>query len=331
MKEIEVTRNEAGQRLDRFLKKFMPKASAGFIYKMIRKKRIKVNGQRATSQYILMVHDRIQLYLSEDTISEFQNEKRMVVKKATLDVIYEDTNILLVNKPKNLLVHGDKGENYNTLINQVYYHLINRGDYDPKKESTFSPAPCNRLDRNTSGIVIIAKNFPTLQAVNSMMKKDGIIKKYIALVKGKVEEERELKGYLVKDSKSNRVQISPKETKGSKFIHTKYTPIETNGIYSLLSIQIFTGRSHQIRAHLYEEGIPIVGDIKYGDERTNRYFMEKFKLHSQFLHGDSIQFIHCPAHLSYLEGEIFRGDVPGHLSNILNNMGWEDYNGLLEQ
>src|SRR5690554_160836 len=153
MKELIITSNEAEQRIDRFLKKYIPEAPKGFIYKMIRKKRIKINGSRVSPEYILKIDDRIQLYLSEDTIENFREVRPIISFVQPLDIVYEDDNILLVNKPKGLLVHGDHKENQNTLINQVYYYLNKKGDYIPQEESTFSPACCNRLDRNTSGII----------------------------------------------------------------------------------------------------------------------------------------------------------------------------------
>ena len=322
MKEITITKNEAQQRVDRFLKKYMPEASTGFIYKMLRKKRIKLNGARTTPDTILKVKDIIQMYLSEDTIKNFKGYHQAVMAKGVIDVVYEDENLLLVNKPKGLLVHGDSREKNDTLINRVYYYLSQEGIFNPLEENTFSPACCNRLDRNTSGIVIVAKNYPSLQAINAMMKENKIKKKYLALVKGKVLQEKELKGYLFKDTKSNKVKVLFQEQKGARFIHTKYKPLKYYQGFSLLEIDLITGRSHQIRAHLASEGFPIVGDYKYGNPQVNRNFPQ---LDSQFLHAYLIQFTNCPKDLSYLEGKSFIADLPEDLKRIIHSFSWEEF------
>ena len=316
MKELDITHNEANQRIDRFLKKYMSEASTGYLYKMLRKKRIKVNGAKVQPDYILNIGDKIQLYLSEDTMRKFQKKPSLTFAKGQLNIVYEDCNILLLNKPKNLLVHGDNRENVHTLINQVHSYLYLQGDYDPEKENTFAPACCNRLDRNTSGIMIIAKNFPTLQEINKMIKENNVIKKYRALVKGEIKDAKELKGFWVKDSSTNKVEIIHHKTKDAKFIHTKYKPIESNHEYTLLEIDLITGRSHQIRAHLASEGFPIIGDMKYGIRKINRTFYNQYHLNSQFLHAYSLKFQNCPEFLSYLENRMFEAELPKTLLEI---------------
>lgn len=320
MRKIEIDTNEGKQRIDRFLKKYLKEASKGFIYKMLRKKRIKVNGNKAAPDYILETGDIIEFYLSEETINKFQKEQKKIFKKAIIEVVYEDENILLVNKPIGLLVHEDNKEKENTLINQVYYYLNEKGSYFPEKENTFSPACCNRLDRNTSGIIIIAKNFPTLQAVNKILKENKIEKKYIALVKGHKKEYKELKGYWIKDTGSNKVKIVHQDIKGSKFIHTKYKGLKQTNNYTLLEIQLITGRSHQIRAHLSSEGIPIVGDHKYGDIPVNRELHNKYGLKSQFLHAYSLKFYNCPELLKNLEDRTFKAELPSMFNKILQDI-----------
>lgn len=330
MKEIIITKNHAQQRIDRFLKKYMPKASTGFLYKMLRKKRIKLNGTKADPDTILKVEDIIQMYLADETISKFQRQQEIVMTKGPIDIVYEDENILLVNKPKGLLVHGDRNENKNTLINIIYYYLNQQGSFTPTKENTFSPSCCNRIDRNTSGIVIVAKNYPTLQSVNSMIKEGRIIKKYLTLVKGKVDRKKELKGFLIKDLGKNKVKIHLKEKADAKFVHTKYRPVRYNKDFSLLEVNLITGRSHQIRAHLFSEGFPIIGDHKYGNDRVNQEFYRRFHLESQFLHSYFIQFVDCPEFLSYLEGKPFLADLPTELQKIVDSFSWEVDYGLLE-
>lgn len=327
MKEIRVTQNEAQQRMDRFLKKYISEASTGFIYKMLRKKRIKLNGAKVTPNTMLKVGDVIQMYLSEDTIENFKGHYQTVMAEGTIDVVYEDENLLLVNKPKGLLVHGDSREKNDTLINRVYYYLNQKGIFNPLEENTFSPACCNRLDRNTSGIVIVAKNYPSLQAINAMMKENKIKKKYLALVRGKVLQEKELKGYLFKDTKSNKVKVLFQEQKGARFIHTKYKPLKYYQGFSLLEIDLITGRSHQIRAHLASEGFPIVGDYKYGNLQVNKEFPQ---LDSQFLHAYLIKFTNCSKDLSYLEGKSFIADLSEDLKRIIYSFFGRNFDGLLE-
>lgn len=323
MKELSITSNEAEQRVDRFLKKYIPKASKGFIYKMIRKKRIKVNKTRVSADYILKKHDTMQLYLSEETITAFREIKQIISFEKSLDIVYEDEHILLVSKPKGLLIHGDYKESKNTLINQVYYYLNKKRSYIPEEENSFSPACCNRLDRNTSGMVIVAKNYPSLQAVNAMLKGNQIEKKYLALVKGNILREKQLKGFLVKNTETNKVEITSQMSKKSKFVHTKYKPLKSNQDYTLLEIDLITGRSHQIRAHLASEGNAIIGDYKYGDKEENTVFHQKFNLKSQFLHAYSIEFKDSPPFLTYLEGKKFQAVLPTELKVILTSMGWE--------
>ena len=323
MKEITITANEADQRIDRFLKKYLSKASKGFLYKLLRKKKIKLNNKRVLPNYMLKSGDTIQFFLNDDTINEFREIKEIVKFEKPLDIVYEDKNILIINKPKGLLVHSQSKKDKNTLIDQVYYYLNTKGEYIPENENTFSPACCNRIDRNTSGIIIVAKNYSSLKAINQMQKNNKIVKKYLALVVGKLVGENELKGFLIKDNSTNKVEVLPQAKKDSKFIHTMYTLIKTNGDYSLLDINLITGRSHQIRAHLASEGNPIIGDFKYGNKKINNLFLNKYELKSQFLHGYFIRFDKCPPLLKYLEGKSIKADLPNNLLEILKSLGLE--------
>lgn len=321
MKELTITSNEADQRIDRFLKKYLSKASKGFLYKLIRKKRIKLNNKRVSPDYMLKRGDTIQLFLSNDTINDYREIKEISKFQQDLDIVYEDENILIVNKSRGLLVHSSSRNDKATLIDQVYYYLNSKGEYIPDNENTFSPACCNRIDRNTSGIIMVAKNYPSLKAINKMLKDYTISKKYLALVEGKVSKENELKGFLIKDSKTNKVEVFSRERKHSKFIHTRYRPIKNKGNYSLIDIDLITGRSHQIRVHLASVGNPLIGDFKYGDKRINNIFLSKYKLSSQFLHGYLVHFDKCPPLLKYLEGKSFRANTPNDLQNILEDLG----------
>ncbi|WZL71821.1 RluA family pseudouridine synthase [Clostridiaceae bacterium 35-E11] len=317
MREIYIGKNEENQRVDKFLRKYMPKASLSFIYKMIRKKNIKVNEKRINNDYMLQAKDRIQLYLSEETIQKFLDKKEVQQVAPTFGIVYEDENILLVEKPQGLLVHEDIHESKNTLINQVIKYLFDKKEYDPEIEKTFVPASVNRLDRNTSGIVMIGKNNETLQNLNEMIRSRNAIKKYyLTIVAGHIRSKGELKGYLLKDEKSNKVSITEEQIPKAKFMHTIYNPIQTNGKYSLLEVEIITGRTHQIRLHLASTGNPIIGDEKYGDKKINQSFRQEFDLKNQFLHAYKIYFETCIGNLKYLEGKTFYSALPKKLENM---------------
>lgn len=316
VREIQIGKNEENQRIDKFLRKYMPKASLGFIYKMIRKNNVKVNGNKIDNDYVLKDGDAMQLYLKEDTIENFIESREVRRIKRTFQIVYEDDHLLLVNKPYGLLVHGDCQEKKNTLINQVTGYLYAKGEYDPKAEKTFAPASVNRLDRNTSGIVIIGKNYETVQNLNQMIREKHHIRKfYLTVVKGQVKSGGELKGYLLKDERGNKAKIAEKEENG-KDIHTMYRPLKTNKDYSLLEVEIITGRTHQIRLHLSAIGHPIVGDPKYGDKSINQVMKKNFGLENQFLHAYRISFEKCIGNLKYLEGKSFEAPLPQRLKEI---------------
>lgn len=317
MKEIRICKNEANQRLDKFLRKFMPNAPLSFIYKMLRKKNIKVNQKKSTNTYVLELGDTVQIYLNDETLKGFQDKKEVIEVKRSFSIVYEDENILLVNKPYGLIMHGDKKEGKNTLINQVIKYLNDKGDYDPEQEKTFVPASVNRLDRNTSGIVIIGKNHPTVQKLNELLRQNvGVQKMYLALVMGKITEEKVLKGFLKKDEFNNKVMILGKEEDNSKYIHTIIRPLKLFSRYSLVEVEIITGRSHQIRLHLASIGNPILGDPKYGNTMENQKMKAKFDLQRQFLHAYKLTFNNTLDHLEYLSNKTFQCPLPRELERI---------------
>ncbi|WP_236932776.1 RluA family pseudouridine synthase [Geosporobacter ferrireducens] len=316
-----IGKNEENQRIDKFLKKYLPKASLGFLYKMLRKKNIKVNNGRVEPQYLLRAGDLIQLYLSDDTLTGFQEQKQIKEVDIDFHIVYEDKNILLVNKPAGLLVHEDIKESKNTLVNQVIKYLYLKKEYNPDLEKTFVPASINRIDRNTSGIVVFGKNYEAVQNLNEMMRhKNHIHKYYQTIIKGTVEESSELSGFLWKDEKANQVQIVNRNRAGAKEIRTKLKPLKSNRDFSLVEVEIITGRSHQIRLHLSSIGHPIVGDGKYGDIKTNREFREKFGLSSQLLHAYKIVFEKTIGGMQYLEGKEFLCPLPEIFRKIEMNL-----------
>ncbi|RKD31551.1 RluA family pseudouridine synthase [Thermohalobacter berrensis] len=320
MREIYIGKNEKNQRVDRFLKKYMPEAPSSFIYKMIRKKRIKLNGKRTKPNKILREGDKFQLYLADETIDKFRRDTRVIDVPINLDIIYEDKNIVLINKEKGVLSHSNGKERENTLVQQLISYLHKKGEYDFFKETTFTPSICNRLDRNTSGIVIGAKNFATLQMINEMIRKGKLKKYYKCIVRGEIKKDMDLKGYLVKDKDSNKVYVTKEKTKNGKKIHTFIKVLKRNSDFSLLEVDLITGRSHQIRAHLNFLGHPIIGDNKYGDKDINKMFYDKYGLKNQYLHAYKIVFNDLNPPLDYLNQKVFTAEANKKLKVIEDDL-----------
>ncbi|WP_455257164.1 RluA family pseudouridine synthase [Peptoniphilus asaccharolyticus] len=317
MQTILINKNDAGQRIDRFLKKYFEKANLSFIYKNLRKKNIVVNKKKVVPEFILSEGDKIDLFLSDDTIKKFQTgEKELRRGKNYPIVIYEDENIILMNKPAGILSHNDSKVFEKNMVDMMVDYLIAGGEYVPRVENSFRPAICNRLDRNTSGIIIGAKNANSLRIINDAIKKHNVDKFYTTLVYGEVKADFEDVSKLVKDEKNNKVRVSKTEGKDSI---TEFSVVKSEE-YSLLSVKLITGRTHQIRTVLKSKGFPIVGDIKYGNERINRKFLEKYGYKSQFLHNNKIVFGNLEGDLSYLKGKIFEVDLPEKESKIVKDI-----------
>lgn len=264
MREIIVRENEANQRLDRFLLKYLNKSTRGNVFKLLRKKVIKVNNKKKKENYYLKLNDKIQFFLSDEALEELRQEEEMVLSKnVNLDIVYEDDEILVVNKPKGLLTHPNKNEYKKTLTTRVQTYLNHLAT------RTFKPASVNRLDRNTSGLILFCKTYDALKKYNKMMRNREIKKYYICIVHGRVKRKGEIKGYLDKDHQKNIVKIREDNSDGKgRFIHTRYKPLEYIKNYTLLEVEILTGRTHQIRASLSKIGHPIVGDTKYGGKKV---------------------------------------------------------------
>ncbi|NLW39846.1 MAG: RluA family pseudouridine synthase [Tissierellia bacterium] len=309
MKELNIRKNDSGQRIDRFLKKYLSKAPNSFIYKMLRKKNIKLNHKKATPDTIIHEGDTIQLYLADETIEKFREKEKVEKSLLDLNVIYEDDNIILINKPAGLLSHSVDKDYGKNIVDALVYYLYKKGEYNPRFEKTFKPAICNRLDRNTSGIIIGAKNYEALRVINQAIKNRYINRYYKTIVKGDVKKDGRIKGFLSKDVELNRVEISQSKKDDSKEIETYIRVIKSSGQYTLLEVELITGRTHQIRAHLADIGHPIVGDAKYGDKKTNRYFKDKFGLHNQLLHSYRIVIDQIDQPLDYLRGKEFTAEV----------------------
>ena len=318
MKKITISSKEANQRVDKYVKKFLNEAPLSFIYKLFRKKDVKINGHWVKENYILNEGEELTIFVTDSQIEEFNKPKE--IEKVTLNhqIVYEDENVIIVNKPRGLLVHGDEGEKKLTLANQVINYLYFKGEYDPKNDHGFIPAPAHRLDRNTSGLVCFAKNLVSLQELEELFKeKEEITKEYKALVVGKFEGTKRIDAPLLKDQKTGLVRIS-KQGKNAVTI-VKFA--ENHGDFTLVNVQILTGRTHQIRVHLASIGYPVVGDAKYGDFKVNKEVREKYKFENQFLTAYKLSFKNLKGHLSYLSGKSFEVKLPEEEEKLLAKLG----------
>ena len=304
MHEITIGKNDAGQRVDKFLTKSLG-LPTGLLYKAIRTKKIKRNRKRTEPSELLAEGDVLQCFLPEEFFAKQAEDVSLSRVVPNLDILYEDEHLLLVNKRPGLTVHEDEHTSGDTLIVRIQAYLYQKGEYDPASEQSFAPALCNRIDRNTGGIVIAAKDAMALRVMNEKIRGREIDKYYLCAVHG-VPEPREalLTGYLLKDEKNNRVKVYEKyPPKGAKEIRTKYRVLAVRGDISLLEVELLTGRTHQIRSHLAFIGHPLVGDGKYGinkedRERGYRYqALYSYRLRFSF-HGE-------PTPLDYLSGKEF--------------------------
>lgn len=307
MKSFTIEKNDAGQRLDKYLTKSLPNLPKALMYKYIRIKRIKVNGKRAEISTRLQVGDTVDLYINDEFFEKGETKYDFMSASKKIDIIYEDKNILLLNKKVGLLSHPDENEYIDTLITRVKRYLYEKGEYLPDNEASFTPSLVNRIDRNTCGIVIAAKNAASLRILNQKMKDRELHKLYLCVVHGEPKpKEAVLDGYLTKDENKNKVFISRKKSDGAKMIRTKYKVLDTKNGLSLLEVDLLTGRTHQIRAHLASIGHPLLGDGKYGTNKLNKESgLKKQCLCSYKLMFD---FSTDAGELSYLNGKQFQID-----------------------
>lgn len=321
MKKIQITENDANQRIDKYIKKLLVNAPTNFIYKMFRKKDIKVNGKKVNEKYILKNNDVVEMFLYEDKFKEFTATKDIYNVKKTFKVLYEDNHVLIVYKPAGLLVHEDKNESVNTLTNQVLSYLVNKNELDLSRENTFMPGPVHRLDRNTSGIVIFGKTLAALQVLNEMIKQRHCIEKsYLTICKGKVNQKRNLKGYIVKLDDQAQVKLVSKDYPGALTMETIVKPVKYNNDYSKVEVTLITGRMHQIRVHLSSIDHPIIGDRKYGDFELNKFVKKEFGLNHQLLHAYKIRFVKTFGILAYLQDKEIVCPVPKLFEKIENRL-----------
>ena len=277
MREFTVTKNDSGQRLDRFVGKAVPLLPESLLQKYIRLKRIKVNGKGSKRDCRLAEGDLISLYINDEFFEAPREENAYLkVGSPKLDIVYEDDNILLVDKKPGVLCHSAGKWDYNTLIAHIQAYLSQKGEWDPKKENSFTPALCNRIDRNTGGIVIAAKNAEALRILNEKIRDREIEKYYLYAVQGRPKPlQGRLETYLFKDASKNQVFIKKKNEPGARTAITEYRVLRSSGGLSLVECRLLTGRTHQMRAQMAYAGYPLLGDGKYGVEKVNRTFGEK--------------------------------------------------------
>ena len=316
--KIEIGANEAGQRLDKFLRKYLKDVPLSAIFKAMRKGDIRVNGSKQKENYKLEIEDVIEIRYIQSK-KEKNDDSFIKVNAGSLMITYEDDNIVVVEKWPGVLVHPDQKGAEPSLTDYVLSYLNGKGDYIPEKEITFTPAPCNRLDRNTSGVVIFGKNFEALRGVNEMIREGKVKKYYQALVKGRIKDGL-YKGYISKDENENISKVYDKQVPNTKEIAMEVKTLQSNGAFSLLEIDLITGRSHQIRAHLSHLGNPIIGDFKYGDKKINSYFDNKFGLNYQFLYAYKLIFKGGEGKLEYLKNKTVVEALPPMFKKVKNEV-----------
>lgn len=311
MKEITIDEKDSGQRFSKFLQKYFKEASMSFLYKMLRKKNVKLNGGKATGSEMLKTGDRITVYFSDETFEKFRGLKKEIFYPVrNLNIVYEDEDVLIVNKPVGMLSQKAKPEDV-TLVEYILGYLQKKGEWSPA--DVVKPSVCNRLDRNTSGLVIAGKSLFGLQQMSALLKERTLDKYYITIVEGVMTKPAVIRGYLQKEKDSNRVQIYSEDGEGRSRIETAYEPLQTNGTETLLKVKLLTGKTHQIRSHLASLGHPLIGDVKYGAKK--RKDMQHYLLHAK-----TLCFPENRKKLKNLSGKELTADEPAEFMKMSNKL-----------
>lgn len=316
MRTLEIGKNDSGQRLDKFLQKRLPKLPMKMMYMYIRKKCVKINGKKCAPADKLREGDVLTFYIRDEFFEDEPREKTYEFMKApaSLDIVYEDDNLLLIDKKPGLIVHQDSSYHFDSLVARVQHYLYKKGEYDPEADKAFSPALVNRIDRNTGGIVIAAKNAESLRILNAKMKTRELEKYYLCLLCGRPKKESGiLRGYITKNESKNKVTVHQSPVEGGKEILTKYRVLSYSGGFSLTEVELMTGRTHQIRAHFASIGHPLAGDTKYGAKKTP----DRFPYQALYSYKLKFSFESDAGILSYLDGKEFRVDKVWFVSGSL--------------
>ncbi len=324
MKEYTIDETRAGQRFDKYLQKLLKEAGGGFLYKMLRKKNIVLNDKKATGKEVLKGGDVVKIYLADETFAKFAGKEEVLSKpkdhRPQLHVLFETPDVILMNKPVGVLSQKADANDY-SLVEMVRDYLLVSGALTPADLQSFSPGICNRLDRNTSGLVIGGKSIYGLQQMSELLRHRRVDKYYLALVHGKVDQALKISGYLTKDKDKNRVTIT--KDAGEDCIETHYEPLAYNDEMTLLKVKLITGKTHQIRAHLHSIGHSLIGDYKYGGRVINDKYKSRYGLSNQLLHSYQVQFPELPERLSKLSGQSFQAPLPKLYKKILEDTQWQ--------
>ncbi len=322
MEQITVKPGDSGQRLDKYLGKYLKEAPRSFLYKMMRKKNITLNGKKAQGNEILKEKDEIKLFLAAETIEKFRGAKEREEAQGSLDIPYEDDQVLFVNKPAGMLSQKAAREDI-SLVEYIAGYLSRKEGEE--RGDTFRPGICNRLDRNTSGLVAAGKTVRGLQALSECFRERTMEKYYLALVRGRLEKPAHIRGFLKKDEKKNQVTVSAEEIPGSLPIETRYEPLEISREGdTLLRVELITGRSHQIRSHLASIGHPIIGDRKYGEKKSNERYERKYGVKSQLLHAWRLKFPQEKGVLAGLSCRTVTASPPELFRTVLGGEGFSE-------
>lgn len=319
MREIIISANEAAQRMDKLLFKYLNEAPKSFVYKMLRKKNIVLNGKKADGSEKLCPGDKIQLYLAEETLEKFSKVKVQRVS-SKLNIIYEDDNIILINKPAGMLSQKAKPEDISAVEHLISY-LLEKGELTEEKLRSFRPSVCNRLDRNTSGLLVAGKSLAGLQTLSELFRDRSLKKYYRCIVSGQIKERCLISGWITKDTKTNKVTVLKQETAEASRIETEYYPVKIGKNITLLEVHLITGKTHQIRAHLASQGHPILGDFKYGITGKNQQYRKAYGVQSQLLHAFRLEFPEMSGPISYLSGKSFTADMPEIFQTVCRGEG----------
>lgn len=349
MKLLIVNESDAGQRFDKYLNKVMKEAGNSFIHKMLRKKNITLNSGKADGSEHLKAGDEIRIFFSDETFEKFSgnsstlssvlkdipedvhskdskgpkpgsNEDKIMKMAQDLKVIYEDQDVLFINKPAGMLSQKAAAEDIS--LNEILlYYLFSKGKVTKETVSMYRPSVCNRLDRNTSGIVTAGITYRGAKELSRLLKERTVIKTYLALVKGEIKEPARLRGWLLKEEETNTVTVTQHEVEGASKIETDYIPVSTNGLSTLLQVHLITGKSHQIRSHLASIGHPVIGDTKYGEKSVNEWYHRTYHGHYQLLHSWKLGIPSGSTELEKLNGKAFKASLPAYFQRVLTAEG----------